>query len=500
MFGKLSKSKKFYLMLSAFIIGVAMGSFKIQLLFLAVALSILTIILFILKGRIIVILIIFAIVAGFFWLQRSVPEKNIENIHFFNEEKVIVEGFISEEVDLRSDHQKLAFKTEKIKFEDSWRQIKGLVLVKTELYPYYEYGQILKIECLLRQPGKIDDFDYEKYLARYNIYSTCYNSKIAILEGEKGSFLKKYLLKSKKYFLNKINRILPEPHASFLAGLLLGVRKGIPKEIMEAFNRTGVTHIIAVSGYNITIVAVALMNFFKAISISRKKSFYFAVLGIIAFVFLCGASAAVVRAAIMGIIVLVANQVGRKTNTLYILILAVFIMVMINPKILIFDMGFQLSFLATIGLIYLSKPIEKFFKFMPETLGLRENFSTTMAAILTTSPLIMYNFSRISLVAPVANILILSAIPIAMFVGFIGILLAIFSVYIGQIFSWITWLILEYIIQVVKILAELDWASINLGFGLRWVIFCYVLIFILLYFCNNLKIVRPGQYFRSDNL
>jgi len=441
----------------------------------------LVIILFTLKARMVIVLVIFGLTAGFLWLQSSVPESIDENIHFFNEQKVIVEGFIREEVDLRSDHQKLTFQAEKIEQENSWKKVKGLILVKTELYPYYEYGQVLRIECLLKQPGQIDNFDYGKYLARHNIYSTCYNPKILILNGGKGGIVKENLLNSKKYFLGKINQILPEPHASFLAGLLLGVRKGIPKEIMEAFNRTGVTHIIAVSGYNITIVAVALMNFFKSISISRKKSFYFAVLGIIAFVFLCGASAAVVRAAIMGIIVLVAKQAGRKTNTIYVLILAVFIMVMINPKILIFDMGFQLSFLATIGLIYLSKPIEKLFKFMPEIFGLRENFSTTMAAILTTSPLIMYNFSRISLVAPVANILILSAIPIAMFVGFVGVMLAVFSVYIGQIFSWMTWLVLEYIIQVVKLLANWNSASVNISFGLEWVIICYAIIFMIIY-------------------
>jgi len=476
MFKKLTKSKIFYAVLAVFILGAGIGSFECNVLILFIIASVLCLGLIFYTKQLILLLLIIGFVFGFYWLKHSMPESNEQNIHFYNEQKVMFEGYIGQEVDVRSDHQKLTIETEKLEEKD----VQGKVLVKAELYPRFDYGQKLQIKCFLKQPGMIDEFDYAKYLARHNIYSLCYNPKIKVLNGQEGSIVKKYLLKLKIYFLGKINQILPEPHASFLAGLLLGVRKGIPKDIMEAFNRTGVTHIIAVSGYNITIVAVGLMNFFKSISISRKKSFYFAVLGIIAFVFLCGASAAVVRAAVMGIIVLFAKQTGRKANTIYVLILAVFIMVIINPKILIFDLGFQLSFLATVGLIYLSKPMEKVFKFMPKTFGLRENFSTTMSAIITTTPLILYNFSRISLVAPLANILILSVIPLAMLVGFIGVVLAVFSVLLSQIFSWVTWLVLEYIIQVVKILSGLEWASLNMRFGLGWAIGCYVLIFLII--------------------
>lgn len=481
MFKYFSKSRKFYSMLTAFILGVGFASFEIgNVIYYVLFLFWICLFIFI-KKRSVLVLIFLGFILGYLWLDSAVPKNNEKNIRYYNEQKNDFKGFISKEVDVRSDHQKLTVDV----FRLENRKVRGKVLIKTELYPRFEYGQKLEITCFLKRPGMIDDFDYGKYLARYDIYSICYNPDIRILNEEKSNFIKKHLLKSKIYFLGKINKILPEPHASFLAGLLLGVRKGIPPDIMDAFNRTGVTHIIAVSGYNITIVALALMNFFKSVSISRKKSFYFACSGIVAFVFLCGASAAVVRAAIMGIIALLAKQVGRKTNTIYVLILAVFIMILINPKILIFDLGFQLSFLATLGLIYLSKPIEKFFGWLPEKFGLRENFSTTMSAIITTSPLIMYNFGRISLVAPLANVLILSAIPMAMFLGFIGVVLALFSIYIGQIFSWLTWLVLEYIIQVVEILSSLDFASINLSFGLGWAIIGYVFIFLGIYYSNN---------------
>lgn len=482
MFKKFSKSKIFYAMLVAFIFGIGLASFQIK--FVLWAIIVLFCVLFIfIKKRLAIILIILSLIGGYYWMIYSVPKDNDQNIHYYNEQKTNFTGFITEEVDLRSDHQKLTIEVENIEEQKA----KGRVLVKTELFPPYEYGQQLQIECFLRQPGMIDDFDYAQYLSRYDIYSTCYNPKVKILDKSQGSLIKKYLFKAKFYFLSRINKILPEPHSSFMAGLLLGVRKGIPPDIMEAFNRTGVTHIIAVSGYNITIVAVALMNLFKSVSISRKKSFYFACAGIIAFVFLCGASAAVVRAAIMGIIALFAKQVGRKTNMIYVLILAVFIMTLINPKILIFDLGFQLSFLATVGLIYLSKSLENFFSWLPEVFGLRENFSTTLAAIISTTPLIMYNFSRVSLIAPLANILILSAIPIAMLLGFIGVVLALFSIALAQIFSWITWLVLEYIIKVIEILSKIEWASVNVGFGLGWAIFCYVIILFFIYLCNNSK-------------
>ncbi|MFZ5365023.1 MAG: ComEC/Rec2 family competence protein [Patescibacteria group bacterium] len=471
-----TKSKIFYAAITAFIFGVGLASLNARIIFFCF-LALVSLFFIIFKPRVLFLIMILGLAGGYYWLNHSVPENIAENINFYNEQNVIFEGIISEEVDLRSDHQKLTIEVQKV----ASRGVSGRVLVKIELFPSYEYGQKLRVECFLRQPGKIEDFDYGRYLSRYDIYSTCYNPDIEILASNQGNLIKNSLLKIKKFCLGKINKILPEPHASFMAGLLLGVRKGIPPDIMEAFNRTGVTHIIAVSGYNITIIAVALMNLLKSLSSSRKKSVYFACTGIIIFVFLCGASAAVLRAAVMGIVALLAKQAGRKTNVIYILILTIFIMLLMNPRILIFDVGFQLSFLATAGLIYLSKPIEKFLKFLPTFFGLRENFSTTMAAIISTTPLIMYNFGRISLIAPLANIMILSVIPIAMFWGFAGLVLSLISVTAAQIFSWLTWLILEYIIRVIEALSNLSWAALDVEFGLVSVAVTYCAVFTVIY-------------------
>ncbi|HUT22408.1 MAG TPA: ComEC/Rec2 family competence protein [Candidatus Bipolaricaulota bacterium] len=483
MFKNFSLSKKFYLSLILFIAGICLASFGADLILLVVISGLMLGVLFS-SYRLAAALAIIGLVSGFYWFGRFDPPMTENFIHYYNEEKVSFSGYIAQEVDQRADHQKLTVAATEL----NGKKTEGLVLVKVDSYPIYEFGQKVKIECLLKKPGLIDEFDYGRYLSGKKIFSTCYNPKMQILGKVDGHYFEKYLLKAKKYLLNKINLILPEPHASFLAGLLLGARKGIPSDLTDAFTRVGVTHIIAVSGYNITVVAAALANFLKAVFIGRKKAFYFSAAGVICFVFLCGMSAAVVRAAVMGLTIMAASQLGRKTKTGHVLILAVFVMAAINPKILFFDLGFQLSFLATIGLIYISKPMEKFFSWLPQKFALRENFSTTLAAIMATMPLIMYNFNRVSLIAPLANILILSVIPLAMLCGFIGLVISIISVELGQIVSWLTWLVEQYIISAVKYLSAIGWASVDVKFGLASMLFCYAIISVfIIFYAKKLK-------------
>ena len=375
------------------------------------------------------------------------------SLESFYDEYIETQGQIVLEVDKRQDHQKITVKLKEIKLNEDVFLVKTKILVKVPLYPQYSYGDELKIRGKLRQAGQIEDFDYGEYLARYEIYGVMYNASIEMVENDPPNPLFALIFRFKHYALSLINKLLPEPHASFLAGVLLGDRKGIPEELMTAFNRTGVTHIIAVSGYNITLVATALMSLAFGIGLWRRQAIVFAIIGILLFMVLTGASAAVVRAAVMGIVVLLAKYWGRQTAVFNVLALTVFIMLLFNPKILLLDVGFQLSFLATVGLIYLSKPLEKVFGFLPERFSFKESFTTTLAAIILTSPLIFYVFKRFSLVALLVNLLILPAIPLAMALGALMFLGAIIYFPLGQFLAYLTWLSLEYIIIMV------DWGS-----------------------------------------
>lgn len=446
------KSKKLFLCLTAFILGVFLNGFLflnplicLIIIFICFSLYLLT--------REIILLIIFFLFFGLWRLAIINEPLPANHIYYANENKTEFIAIITE-IDERLDHTKLTINT-----QTPWQ---GKVLVKTPLYPIYEYGTKIKISCFLKTPNKIDDFDYGQYLARYNVYSVCYSPKIEVLELNQGNLIMKWILQFKNHTQQTINKTITEPHAAFLSGLLIGARKGIPNNLMESFNRNGVTHIIAISGYNITIIATMFMNICLGFNINRKKAFKFMVLGITIFTIFVGMSAAVVRSAIMGIIVLLAKQIGRPAKINNVLALTAFVMLLHNPLILKFDVGFQLSFLATIGLIYLSEKIKPYFEFVPKFFSLQENLVSTLSATILTAPLIIYQFGRISLIAPITNILILPAIPLAMLLGFIQVILGMFWIPIGTTFGYLTYTVLQYIITIVNFLAQFEFSSINL--------------------------------------
>jgi len=413
---------------------------------------------------------------GMLRFTASTPVADKNQISFYNGEERTFVGFVAAEPDTRDSGVKLKIKSEKLESGGGWHEVYGNVLVNARLYPVFHYGDELEIKCKLQKPEPIEDFAYDKYLAKENIYSLCYWPEIKFLKSGEGNKIVAGILWAKEKLVATVNRILPEPQAAFLGGLLYGAKRGIPADLTEKFNITGTTHIIAISGYNITILAVLLLQITKNLGIGRKKSFWIALGGILFFVILTGAQASVVRAALMGGLVLSATQFGRISKITNALIFAASAMLIFNPKILAFDVGFQLSFAATIGLVYLSPIFEKYFAKLPSVFGAKETFTTTMSAIVLTLPLILYNFGRISFIAPFANILILPAIPLAMAVGSIAVLGGLIYSSLGQVLGWLAWLVLSYIIKAVEFLAAIPWASGEAG-KIHWI---FLIIFYLL--------------------
>jgi competence protein ComEC len=326
---------------------------------------------------------------GILRFVSSAPIEDKNQISFYNGREINFVGVIIAEPDTRDNKVKLKVKSERLKVDDSWQKVEGNVLVNARLYPTYHYGDELEIKCELQKPEPIEDFAYDKYLAKEDIYSLCYWPEIKLLAAGRGSKIIAGILWTKEKLVATVNRILPEPQAAFLGGLLYGARRGIPTDLTEKFNITGTTHIVAISGYNITIIAALLLQIAKNLGLGRKKSFWIALAGILFFVILTGAQASVIRAALMGSLVLLAAQVGRISKITNVLIFAAAAMLVLNPKVLAFDVGFQLSFAATIGLIFLSPILEKYFKKFPSTFGIKESFVTTMSAIILTLPLIL---------------------------------------------------------------------------------------------------------------
>lgn len=380
-----------------------------------------------------------------------------------------IEGTIDAEPDVRQNGVKYIVDTVEY----------GRVYVSYDLYPRFSYGDVVLLSCKLKRPEPIETFRYDMFLARYRVFVTCQQPRMTVVDTGSGNILLRHIFSLKTSIATQVNLLWHEPYAGFMAGLLYGYRGGLGS-LNELFAITGVTHIIAISGYNITLIATILMNICVAMYIPRKKAFWILSIGIALFVIFAGASASVVRAGIMGVIVLFATQLGRSSQVHGVLILTAVIMTLHNPFVLIWDAGFQLSFVATLGLVYLAPKIEPQWQFLPEAAGLRESLVATVAATLSTLPLILFQFGRLSLVAVAVNMLVLWILPYAMAVGFFSVIISYLFMPVARLLGWLAFLMMGYVVLIVKWFALLPWAAVDIRFPWWGMILGYaILIYVM---------------------
>lgn len=363
-------------------------------------------------------------------------------------ESVQIEGRVVEEVDRRLDEQRLMVEAPQ-----------GKVLVKVSPYYKVHYGDTVRLYGVLERPTEdIDGFNYAAYLARYGVWLVMDKPHIELVAAASWSF-KGALFAFKERLDVCIKELYFEPEASFAVGLLLGSRAGMPKELSEAFQQVGLTHVVAISGYNISLLISLMFSFFYFLPLKTRVFVSTVAIGV--FVILVGASAAVVRAGVMGLLTLWAMFTGRRSQVFFALVWSAFFMVLSNPYVLLYDVGFQLSFLSTFGLLTLEPWLSKK---IPGKAGVfKEAFVLSLAAQIATTPLTLFNFGRLSLVSPLANVLAAPFLPLAML--FSGL-----SLLFGSPLAWIAWFPLRAVEQVALILGSLPWASVPLK--LSFPVFC----------------------------
>lgn len=382
-------------------------------------------------------------------------------------------GVIAEEPDVRRDKINYTIRVqglEGLEGTDGTKEeipVSGYTLISAGKYPAYEFGDTLKLTGTLQKPTVFDSFDYAGYLSRFDIYSVMYRPKIQLLENPSNPSYRpylSYLFSVKQSFEHHLNLTYPtEPTSSFMAGLLLGSRKGMPEELTQDFQTTGLTHIVAISGYNITLIVSILMAIFKPLG--RRLSILLSALGIIIFTLFVGASPAVVRACIMGLIALLALNSERKSNISIILALTATLMIGYNPKILVHDVGFQLSFLATMGLVYVSPILDPFLKWLPDKLAVRDSINLSLSAQIMALPIIVLNFQNLSIISPISNLLVAGPIiPFSMLFGFVGTMASYLSLPLAKLIAYPGYLLLQYIVQVIELTADIPYAAI----GISW--------------------------------
>lgn len=363
-------------------------------------------------------------------------------------------------------------------------------LATTAQYPRYALGDDLEVIDLLEKPMNFGEFDYISYLKRDQVFGVFSFPDIVKRDEKKGTIVKMFLSRVRHSFEENIDDAIGEPHAAFLKGLLLGERESLPEELVSDFNRTGTTHIIALSGYNITLVARFFVAFLIFLTLPFSAAFWIASLAIVLFVILVGASPSVTRAGFMGILLLLAQREGRMYGIRNALAFAGALMVFENPYILRFDAAFQLSFLAALGLVYLSPHVEFFLKytwyrtrslFLEPRISVsrtknkyaagfiesgfarvRSIFIETFSAQLAVLPYLIFLFGRVSFVSPLANLFVIVAIPYSMALGFTTGMAGFFSSSLGILIGSVNWLFLEYKIRVIEFFSGLSYASLSI--------------------------------------
>ena len=412
---------------------------------------------------IVLILIAVAIVRFLFYLPKAPDYSSVAG------KSVSLVGQVSEDPDIRLKNKHL-----NIKLKDKDVNILVFVGRDTEV----TYGDEVKVKGVLEEPENFTtavgkEFNYKRYLANKDIYYLIKNADIEIISSGNGSKVKTFLFKIRNSFIKNINKVIPMPESDLANGLILGVRGGFDEETNKEFINTGTIHMIALSGYNVSIVANGVMKTFGSI-LSQTISIVLGIVVILLFIIMTGASSTAIRAGIMATIMLLGRMTDRKYVAGRALVVAGLLMVAYDPRVLV-DMSFQLSFIATGGVLFLTPKVLNWFKFLPLRFGIREMVASTVAATISVLPILLYLTGVLSLVSLPANFLILLLIPTAMLfifiTGMLGFILPILSIAVG----YITYLILLYILSVIHFFGTLSFASISIqSFPLALTIIIYI--------------------------
>ncbi|MCD5385237.1 ComEC/Rec2 family competence protein [Candidatus Gracilibacteria bacterium] len=347
-----------------------------------------------------------------------------------------------------------------------------------------EKGYIIKTNTKLYKFKNYNGFSYKNYMLSKNIYFSINSYNYKIIEKNKINIIEKSILEFRKKVLKAIYQIYPKEEAIFLGGILIGARESLPNDLKQDFNNSGLTHFIAVSGFNITILIIFITYLIQYLPNTLK--IIIITISIILFTILVGYTAPVIRASLMGLIGYYILQSGRKGNLLSIILLTAIIMIIISPLSINYDVSLHLSFLAVLGIVYSQKFFEKIFYFLPNFLEIKTAFTLTLSALLFTLPIMIFNFGQVSILAPFSNIAVTWTIPLAMIFGFLSVIVYFVYPIGGIIIGYITWIFLKWDIMVVHFFGNLDWSLLKIDFGIYKnqleITYFIIFIFLIIYF------------------
>lgn len=354
-----------------------------------------------------------------------------------------------------------------------------------------EVGDIVWLTGSIRKMTFINDDpkeggkSLETFFKRQKIFYEIKSAKISHIE--KARSLKRPLVRFRKSIEQSIADALPRPHSDLAQGLVVSGKGSMTKDLLEKFKRVGLIHIVVLSGSNVSIIAAALMSALRFLP--RFICGVVGLFGMSLFAVMTGAAPPVVRSVLMSSIPLVIpliysprrgsidiivdsgdpdkpnhkpDAVRAQLTGIQLLCLTGYIMCLFNPLFLLYDISFQLSFMATLGLVLYAEPISKRLAFIPSKFGLREIIASSLGTQILVMPLLLEIGGSMSTVFLFANILVLPILPIAMFCIFVTSLSSFIFPAALDAASYVSWLFLEWILRITDIFSGLPFASVHL--------------------------------------
>ena len=473
------RDRIFYTICFGFLFGVLIRSFILVDLYLVILVAVISCALFLFftlisknNWGILISIFIFTFCLGIFRFNM-VDVSNPEVFESQVGQKVAFSGEIIDEPSIKENNQQLTVEVKNLAPQglalDSLKArpfpAKIQILFSTGLETDYKYGDEINFIGILKKPenfmtdqGKV--FDYINYLRKDGILYVMSYPKIEIISEGNGNVIKSFLFTAKEKFLEKMNFAIKSPESLLMGGLILGEKSSFDQDLRQSFVNTGTIHIVALSGYNVTIVAEWFMKLFAKVPyVPKNFGIGMGIFAIILFILMTGGSSTAIRAGIMATLALIARATGRNYDLGRALLLAGVSMIILNPFLLVYDVSFQLSFLATFAVIFIAPRIEKYFSWVTKSFGLQDIVSVTCAAYVFVFPFILYKMGNFSLVALPANVLILPFIPITMMFGFLtgffGLIYYVLAVPVG----FISYLFLHYELGVISFFSNLPFAA-----------------------------------------
>lgn len=424
--------------------------------------------------------------------QAAQPVFTAADLAFHNDSQryVTVRGTLARAAIYRDAYVELWVNATQLTVGDQVHTVSGLLVARADLGHSWVYGEGVELYGRLLTPRDDADFSYRSYLARQGAYSEMPFASAEPTAQRGGTWLGHALYAIRQHGVATLHRLYADPVASLLAGILLGDETGISPSLKTAFNDTATRHIVAISGFNISIIAGLALSLASR-HFGVRRGVWIAAGCVIGYTVLVGAQASVVRAAIMGLVVLGSQLAGRDQHSLNTLAFTAALMALINPLVL-WDVGFQLSFTATLGLVVMAEPMQHAAASALEARlptawaarlkgPLSEYVLLTLAAQIFTLPLLLYHFGRLSLIALPANILILPLQPAILIFGGLSLLLGMLLTGLGQLFALLAWLLASLTISIVEWLSSPSWAAFSVGaFSFPWVLAYYAVLAALL--------------------